>query len=70
MGGTIPIIGDIFDFRYRANLKNINLMQEYVEEGKHSGSAKWIILGLIMILLLLIALSFWAIKEVFVWLIS
>jgi hypothetical protein len=68
--GTLPVIGDIFDFRHRANIKNIELLSEFVEEGKHQGSATSIILFLIFILIVLIALSIWLIKELFVWIIS
>ncbi len=61
MFGTVPIIGDIFDLRYKANLKNVNLVKEYIAEGKHKGSAWGIILLVLFLLLLMIALSIFVI---------
>ena len=68
--GTIPFIGDIFDFRYRANLKNIELMKEFIQEGKHKGHAWGLLLFLIGLLLALIFLSIWIIKEILVWIVT
>lgn len=37
--GGIPLIGDIFDFVNKANRRNLKLMTEHYEQGKHKGSA-------------------------------
>ncbi len=29
--GVIPVVGDLFDFAFRANLRNVRLMQAYLE---------------------------------------
>lgn len=57
MFGTVPIVGDIFDVRHRANLKNVRLVKQYIAEGKHKGSAWGIILLVLFFLFLMIALS-------------
>lgn len=57
MFGTVPILGDLFDLRYRANLKNVNLVREYIAEGKHRGSAWGIVLLILLLIALMIALS-------------
>jgi hypothetical protein len=31
MAGTVPIAGDLFDIRWRANRRNIRLLREYFE---------------------------------------
>lgn len=31
--GVIPIVGDIFDFAFKANLRNMQLMNEYLSKG-------------------------------------
>lgn len=49
--GSIPIIGNIFDFTYRANKRNISLLKKHYEEGKYQGSGKGIILLVVFILL-------------------
>jgi len=44
--GSIPIFGNVFDLYYKANLRNLRLMREHYEEGKHTGSA-WPLLFMI-----------------------
>jgi Domain of unknown function (DUF4112) len=31
MAGTVPIAGDLFDIRWRANRRNVRLLREYFE---------------------------------------
>jgi hypothetical protein len=53
--GSIPIIGNIFDFFYKANNRNVRLLKEHYEEGKHTGSGmKFVIIVGILLLLLFI----------------
>jgi len=62
--GTIPLIGDLFDWRYRANKKNVRLLLAHYEEGRHRGSA-WPVIGLIIFALLgLLILSFWVVGRI------
>ncbi|MFZ4863426.1 DUF4112 domain-containing protein [Sphingobacterium sp. Mn56C] len=51
--GAIPIFGQVFDFFYKANKKNVRLLQEHYFEGKHQGSAKGILISLFSVLILL-----------------
>src|SRR5688500_10309232 len=37
--GSIPILGDIFDVAFKANQRNIALMQQHYVEGRHKGGA-------------------------------
>ena len=59
--GTIPILGDLFDLGYKANRRNLKLLQEHYEEGKHEGSAWWVLVLVLLILLALIGLSVWVV---------
>lgn len=52
--GAIPIIGDLFDIAFKANMRNLRLMQEHYTEGRHKGSAWKVILPVLLILLLVI----------------
>jgi hypothetical protein len=53
--GSIPIIGNIFDFFYKANNRNVRLLKEHYEEGKPTGSGmKFVIIVGILLLLLFI----------------
>ena len=48
--GSIPLIGTIFDVFYKANNRNVRLLREHYEEGKHRGSGR----GLIAITVLIV----------------
>lgn len=58
--GTIPFIGDLFDLTYRANYRNLLLLREHYEEGKHAGSAWPFLIGLLLTVLLVLAAMIYA----------
>lgn len=57
--GAIPIIGHVFDFVYKSNSRNIRLLKEYYEEGKHQGSARGTILWIVLFLIVFILIFGW-----------
>jgi hypothetical protein len=64
--GAIPVIGQIFDFTFKANARNIRLLRSHYVEGKHKGSGKGVIAGLLLILFLvfiLLTLATWKLIE-------
>lgn len=55
--GAIPGIGQIWDFFFKSNKKNMKLMEEYYREGKHQGSGKsTILLALVALFIIFIIL--------------
>ncbi|HET9506096.1 MAG TPA: DUF4112 domain-containing protein [Hymenobacter sp.] len=46
--GAIPLIGNVFDFAYKSNERNVALLRRHYAEGRHPGSGK----GLIALVLL------------------
>jgi hypothetical protein len=46
--GGIPIIGNVFDFAYKSNERNVALLRRHYAEGRHQGSGR----GLVALLLL------------------
>ncbi|NCI45182.1 DUF4112 domain-containing protein [Sediminibacterium soli] len=48
--GSIPVVGDLFDFAYKANRRNLKLVKEYAQKGKHRGSAWKLLLPLLLLL--------------------
>jgi len=58
--GVVPLIGDIFDIAFKANMRNMKLMKEHYKEGRHNGSAFKIIIPVLIILFLIIAGFIWA----------
>lgn len=64
--GSIPILGAIFDFAYKANNRNISLLKKHYHEGKHQGSGLNIIIGVALVffaLLLLLIYGIWKLLE-------
>ena len=57
--GAIPLIGDIFDIAFKANMRNLKLMQEHYQEGRHKGSAWKAIVPVLIVLFLIIAAIIW-----------
>jgi Domain of unknown function (DUF4112) len=61
--GAIPIVGNLFDLFYKANVRNIKLMREYYDEDKHRGSAWPILIPLLLTFLAIfgvwLAFLFW-----------
>ncbi|HKK75947.1 MAG TPA: DUF4112 domain-containing protein [Saprospiraceae bacterium] len=68
--GTLPILGDLLDFRIRANARNVDLMLEHYEEGQHQGSAWPVVIMLLILVILLIALSAYVVWRVLYWVFS
>ena len=68
--GAIPVIGQIFDFFFKANSRNIRLMQEHYMEGKHQGSGRNVIITVIVVLLIGFGLVLWAVWTLADWLLS
>ena len=66
--GVFPIIGDIFDLRYKANRRNVSLLREHYREGKHRGSALWVILLVLFALAGAFFLMIFIVWKVFQWL--
>lgn len=54
--GSIPILGNIFDFAFKANERNIRLLKEHYQEGKHRGSGKGFLIAIVLIIVAFIGL--------------
>lgn len=39
--GVIPIVGDIFDFAWKSNLRNLALLEKHAGTGVKAGAADW-----------------------------
>jgi hypothetical protein len=57
--GAIPVLGDLFDFGFKANRRNIGLMQQYLVDERGMRRRSWakvlvtVVTGLALILLVL-----------------
>jgi hypothetical protein len=52
--GSIPVLGNIFDFFFKANQRNVNLLKRHYQEGKYTGSGTGILITLAVALLVLL----------------
>ena len=57
LAGTVPVVGDLFDVGWKANVKNIELLEKHLDLAESGKSDKLFIIGLILLLSLII-LSF------------
>lgn len=67
VAGFVPGLGNIFDLFFKANYRNLELMREYYSEDRHQGSAWPVVIGILLMILLFIVLTIWALVKVFQW---
>jgi uncharacterized protein DUF4112 len=53
--GFVPIIGDLFDFAWRANDRNMELLDRYAYRARRASPGDWLFVGVLIAVLLLIA---------------
>jgi len=66
--GSIPVLGWIFDFTYKANTRNLQLLTEHYTEGKHRGSARPVIISILLTMLLVLVFIVYGVIKLFQWL--
>lgn len=55
--GIVPVVGDLFDFAWKANNKNMALLERHAHEESAASSGDWLFVGAMVLLLLLIAVT-------------
>lgn len=65
--GAIPLVGQVFDFFFKSNTRNLRLLSEYYLEGKHQGSGKNVLLLVGITLLILFILLIYVLWQVGAW---
>jgi hypothetical protein len=53
--GLLPLAGDIFDFAWKANDRNIVLLERYAYEHRRPSAGDWLFVAGLMLLLLVVA---------------
>lgn len=67
--GTIPVLGDLFDFAFKANLRNLALMEQYlVNERQARRSSRVRVLATLVLGLALLALLLFLVFRLVQWL--
>ena len=65
--GSIPILGALFDFGYKANDRNVRLLRDHYEKGKHHGTGNGFIAMVLIVLLLALGLVIFGLVKVISW---
>ena len=63
--GMVPLLGDLFDFGWRANTKNLALLERHLDDPRDAGRAgRSFVIGLGAALVGLAALTVWGLVQV------
>lgn len=68
--GSIPVLGDIFDFFYRANDRNVRILEKHFRQGKYKGSGKGLIVIILVVFVALTVLAIYGIWEIVTYLLA
>ena len=67
--GAIPLAGDLFDFAWKSNQWNLELLELHAYEERHAAAGDWVfVLAMIGLLLVIAALPFILVGWAFSWL--
>lgn len=70
LAGAIPVLGDVFDFVFKAHVRNQQLLQEWLAtpHATRRSSALLLVVGLVALLLVLVGsiwLAIWSVRALF-----
>ncbi len=65
--GAIPIIGDLFDLGYRANIRNLDLLKEHYKEEEERGSVWQAVIMVLLVLVVMFVLLIYLIFKLIAW---
>lgn len=55
LAGVVPVVGDLFDFAWKANNRNLALLERHAQEERAASSGDWLFVVAMVLLLLVIA---------------
>jgi hypothetical protein len=71
LGGSVPLVGDVFDAVWKANVRNVRLLERDLDlPAGDGGAAKATIVAVGVGLLLLLVLSTWVSLKVALWILG
>lgn len=53
--GAVPLFGDLFDFVWKANLKNLALLERHSEQGYRASAGDWLFVVVLTLLVIAVA---------------
>ena len=57
--GGIPILGNVFDFAFKSNERNVALLRRHYAEGRYQGSGRGLVTAIVLVLLGALGLVVW-----------
>ncbi len=57
--GAVPILGNLFDFAYKSNERNVELLRRHYAEGRHTGSGRGLVALVLLGFVALLGLVAW-----------
>lgn len=68
IGGVIPLVGDLFDTQYRANTRNLAILERWLEDPHGSRRRSvLVLLGVAIAFCALVTLTVWLAVQVIAW---
>lgn len=55
--GLVPLVGDLFDFAWKANVRNLALLERYAQPGARATRADWAFVLVVLGVLALLAIA-------------
>jgi len=55
--GVVPVVGDLFDFGWKANVMNLGLLERYAHPGSKASRGDWIFVAVVIGTLFAIAVT-------------
>lgn len=49
--GFVPVVGDLFDFGFKANVRNLALLERHARPGTEATAADWVFVLLVLVVL-------------------
>ena len=63
--GAIPVLGDLFDFAFKANVRNVALMDRHAADPQRTRvRSAWVVASVVAVLLLLLLLALTVVVEI------
>jgi len=57
--GVVPVVGDLFDFTWKANNRNLALLERHAQEERTASSGDWLfVVAMVLLLVTIAALPF------------
>lgn len=53
--GAVPLIGDLFDFAWKANLRNLALLERHATEERRASTGDWLFVSMLTVAVIAIA---------------